>query len=230
MSAVDNSINRFLICLVITGFLHLLILWGVSFPTTTVSDNSFELKINWAPHEIKEKRKQLAENPIETKSEQKNKADIIRDDQNTSSSTRLGKDDSLSFEGKDLAKRIAKTFQQSSREKKDRRVNEKLALVVLSYLNSWDRKCERLGRASFGLNQPAGFLTIELTLLSDGRLKSAQIVKSSRVTELDKHALKTAERAAPHLPFPPEMRKNYSKLTFQRTWQYGRYGTTITST
>ena len=85
-----------------------------------------------------------------------------------------------------------------------------------------------IGRASFGLNQPAGFLTIELTLLSDGRLKSAQIVKSSRVTELDKHALKTAERAAPHLPSRDE--KNYSKLTFQRTWQYGRYGTTITST
>ena len=227
---MDNSINRILICLIIAGFLHLLILWGVSFPTTTVGDNSFELKIKWAPHKIKEKRKQLADSPIETKSAQKNKADIIRDDQNTSSSTRLRKDDSLSFEGKDLAKRIAKTFQQSSHEKKDRKVNEKLAPVVLSYLNSWDRKCERLGRSSFHLNQPAGFLTIELTLLSDGRLKSAQIVKSSRVTELDKHALKTAERAAPHLPFPPEMRKNYSKLTFQRTWQYGRYGTKITST
>ena len=230
MNAADNSINRFLICLVLTGFLHLLILWGVSFPTTTVSDNSFELKIKWAPHKMKEKRKQIAESPIETKSAQKNKADIIRDDQNTSSSTQLRKNDSLSFEVKDLAKRVAKTFQQSSQEKKDRRVKEKLAPVVLSYLNSWDRKCERLGRASFGLNQPAGFLTIELTLLSDGRLKSAQIIKSSRVTELDKHALKTAERAAPHLPFPPEMRKNYSKLTFQRTWQYGRYGTTITST
>ena len=229
MSAADNSTNRFLICLVITGFLHLLILRGVSFPTTTVRDNSFELKIKWAPYKIKEKRKQLAESPIETKSAQKNKADIIRDDQNISSSIQLGKNDSLSFEGKDLAKRVAKNFQQSSPEKKDRIVNEKLAPVVLSYLNSWDRKCERLGRASFGLNQPAGFLTIELTLLSDGRLKSAQIVKSSRVTELDKHALKTAERAAPHLPFPPEMRKNYSKLTFQRTWQYGRYGTTITS-
>ena len=179
---------------------------------------------------MKEKRKQLAESPIETKSAQKNKADIIRDDQDTSSSTQLRKNDNLSFEGKDLAKRVAETFQQSSQEKKDRRVNEKLAPVVLSYLNSWDRKCERLGRANFGLNQPAGFLTIELTLLSDGRLKSAQIVKSSRVTELDKHALKTAERAAPHLPFPPELRKNYSKLTFQRTWQYGRHGTTIGST
>ena len=230
MTPMDNSINRILICLIIAGFLHLLILWGVSFPTTTVSDNSFELKIKWAPHKIKEKRKQLAESPIETKSAQKNKADIIRDDQNTSSSTQLRKNHSLSFEGKDLAKRVAKNFQQSSQGKKDRRVNEKLAPVVLSYLNSWDRKCERLGRANFGLNQPTGFLTIELTLLSDGRLKSAQIVKSSRVMELDKHALKTAERAAPHLPFPPEMRKNYSKLTFQRTWQYGRYGTTITST
>ena len=153
---------------------------------------------------------------------------IIKDNQNTSSNTQLRETNNF-LEGKDLAKRVAKIFQQSSQEKKDRRVNEKLAPVVLSYLNSWDRKCERLGRSNFGLNQPAGFLTIELTLLSDGRLKSAQVVKSSRVTELDKHALKTVERAAPHLPFPPEMRKNYSKLTFQRTWQYGRYGTTISS-
>ena len=89
MNAADNSINRFLICLIITGFLHLLILWGVSFPTATVSDNSIELKIRWAPHKMKEKRKQLAESPIETKSAQKNKADIIRDDQDTSSSLSL---------------------------------------------------------------------------------------------------------------------------------------------
>ena len=229
MNAAYNSINRILVCLIITGSLHLLILWGVSFPTTFVSDNSIELKIQWAPHKMQEKRKQLAESPIETKSVQKHNADIIRDDQNTSSSTQLRKSDNFFFEGKYLAKRVAKAFQQSSQEKTDIRVKEKLAPVVLSYLNSWDRKCERLGRSNFGSNQPAGGLTIELTLLSDGRLKSAQVVESSKVTELDKHALKTAERAAPHLPFPPEMRKNYSKLTFQRTWQYGRYGTTITA-
>ena len=229
MNAADNSINRFLICLVITAFLHLLMLWGVSFPTSAVSDNSIEIKIKWAPYKMKVKRKELAESPIATKSAQRNNGDIFQDDQNTSSSTHLRKNDNFFFEDKDLAKRVAKTFQQSSQEKKDRRVNEKLAPVVLSYLNSWDRKCERFGRSNFGLNQPAGFLTIELTLLSDGRLKSAQVVKSSRVTELDKHALKTVERAAPHLPFPPEMRKIYSKLTFQRTWQYGRYGTAISS-
>ena len=95
MGATDNSVNRFLICLVITGFLHLLILWGVSIPTTTVSGNSFEQKIKWAPHKKKEKRKQLAESPIETKSAQKTKADMIRDDQNTSSSTQLRKNDNF---------------------------------------------------------------------------------------------------------------------------------------
>ncbi len=229
MNAADSSINRILVCLVITGFLHLLILWGVSFPTTTASENSIELKIKWVPLKMKEKRKQLAKTQIETKSAQKNNAYIIQDHQNTSSNTQLSKANNFFFEGKDLAKRVAKTFQHSSQETKDRRANAKLAPVVLSYLNSWDRKCERLGRSNFGLNEPAGFLTIELTLLSDGRLKSAQVVKSSRVTKLDKHALETVERAAPHIPFPPEMRKNYSKLTFQRTWQYGRYGTTITS-
>ena len=229
MNAAYNSINRILVCLIITGSLHLLILWGVSFPTTTVIDNNIELKIRWAPHKMKEKRKQLAESPIETKSAKKNNADIIQDDKNTPSSTQLGKKDNFLSESKDLAKRVAKTFQQSFQEKKDIRVKEKLAPVVLSYLKSWDRKCERLGRSNFSLNQPKGFLTIELTLLSDGRLKRAQVVKSSRVTKLDKHALKTVERAAPHIPFPSEMKKIYSELTFQRTWQYGLHGTTVSS-
>jgi TonB family protein len=228
MTSAENSINRFLICLIIAGYLHLLILLGVTVPTTIVSDNSIELKIKWAPGKIKEGKKEIAEISIATKSVQKNKGDIIEDDQSTSSSAELRKTNNF-LEGKDLAKRVAKIFQQSSKEKKDKRVNEKLAPVILSYLSSWDRKCERLGRSNFGLNQPKGFLTIELTLLSDGRLKGAQVVNSSRVTKLDEHALKTVERAAPHIPFPPEMRKNYSELTFQRTWQYGRYGTTINS-
>ena len=227
MTTADNSMNRILICLIVSGFLHLLIIRGVSFPITTVSDHSIEIKIKWAPDKMKEKRTQVAESPIATKSAQKNNADIIQDNQNASSSKQLRKNDNFFFEGEDLAKRVAKTFQQSSLEKKDTRVNEKLAPVVLSYLKSWDRKCERLGRSSFDLNQLTGFLTIELTLLSNGRLKGAKVVKSSKVMGLDKHALKTVERAAPHIPFPPAMRKNYPKLTFQRTWQYGRYGTTI---
>ena len=97
MNAANDSVNRFLICLVIAGFLHLLILWGVSFPTTSVSDNSIELKIKWAPNKMKEKRKQLADRPIETRSAQKHNADIIRDNQNTSSSTQLRKSDNFFF-------------------------------------------------------------------------------------------------------------------------------------
>ena len=217
-----------LICLIIAGLLHFLILLGVSVPTSSVNENHIEPKIKWTPSETKEKRKKIAESPIANKNAQKN-GDVIQDNQNASSSTQLRKANNFFFEDKDIAKRVAKIFQQSSVEKNDTRVNEELAPVVLSYLSSWDRKCERLGRSNFGLNQPTGFLTIELTLLSDGRLERAQVVKSSRVTELDKHALKTVERAAPHIPFPPEMRKNYSELTFQRTWQYGRYESTISS-
>ena len=228
MTAEDNSINRILICFIIAGFLHLLILLGVSIPTSSVSDNSIKIKIKWAPGETKEKRKKVAESLVATKNAQK-KVDVILDNQNASSSTQSRKTNNFFFEDKDLAKRVAKIFQQSSLEKQDTWVNEEIAPVVLSYLSSWDRKCERLGRSNFGLNQPKGFLTIELTLLSDGRLKRAQVVNSSRVTKLDKHALKTVERAAPHIPFPPEMRKIYSELTFQRTWQYGLHGTTVFS-
>ena len=206
----------------------MLILLGVSVPTSSVSDNSIKIKIKWAPGETKEKRKKVAESLVTTKIAQK-KADVILDNQNASSSTQSRKTNNFFFEDKDLAKRVAKIFQQSSLEKQDTWVKEEIAPVVLSYLSSWDRKCERLGRSNFGLNQPKGFLTIELTLLSDGRLKRAQVVNSSRVTKLDKHALKTVERAAPHIPFPPEMRKIYSELTFQRTWQYGLHGTTVFS-
>ena len=227
MTAGDNSINRILICLITAAFLHLLILLGISVPTKSFSDNSIKLKIKWAPGVTKEKRKKVAESLIATKSTQKN-ADIIRDSQNASSGAQIRKTNKFFFENKDLAKIVAKTFQQSSEDENNTRVNDKFAPVVLSYLNSWDRKCERLGRSSFGLDQPKGLLTIEVTLSSDGRLKAARIVNSSKITKLDTHALKTLERAAPHIPFPPEMRKNYSELTFQRTWQYGSYQTTIT--
>ena len=150
MNAADNSKKKFLICLVVTGFLHLLILWGVSFPTTTVSDNSFEPKIKWAPHKMKEKRKQLAESPIGTKSAQKNNTDIIEDIQNASKNAQLRKTNK-SLEGEDLAKRVAKIFQHSSQEREAQNVNHQRSSAVKSYLSSWDRKCERLGRSNFGL-------------------------------------------------------------------------------
>ena len=228
MTSIDNSTNRLLICLIIAGSLHFLVLLGISISPISDSNSTVEIIIKWAPDRVKEQGGKVADTQITVESMPKNNVDSVEDDEKSSPKARQKKTNNF-LEGEDLAKRVARSFQKSSSEKNSQRVKEQLLLVLNSYLTSWDRKCERLGRSNFGSNQPTGVLTIELTLLSDGRLKQAQVVDSSRVVKLDTHALKTIERAAPHIAFPPEMRKNYSELTFQRTWQYGRYGTRITS-
>ena len=227
MTSIDNSTNRLLICLIIAGSLHFLVLLGISISPISDSNSTVEIIIKWAPDRVKEQGEKVADTQIAVESMPKNTADSVEDDEKSSPKARQKKPINF-LEGEHLAKRVARSFQQSSSEKNNQRVNEQLLLVLNSYLTSWDRKCERLGRSNFGSNQSTGVLTIELTLLSDGRLKQAQVVDSSRVVKLDTHALKTIERAAPHIPFPPEMRKNYYELTFQRTWQYGSYGTRIT--
>jgi protein TonB len=44
---------------------------------------------------------------------------------------------------------------------------------------------------------------------------------------LDATALKTVRQAAPYQPFNVDMRKRYDELTFTRTWQFSRSGSSI---
>lgn len=65
-----------------------------------------------------------------------------------------------------------------------------------------------------------GSLRLQLTLLPDGRIESADILKSSGEVLLDQAAVEIARKAGPFDRFPPELSAKYDKIVFIRTWQF----------
>jgi len=65
-----------------------------------------------------------------------------------------------------------------------------------------------------------GSLRLQLTLLPDGRIESAEILQSSGEVLLDQAAVEIARKAGPFDPFPPELSAKYDKIVFIRTWQF----------
>lgn len=96
-----------------------------------------------------------------------------------------------------------------------------------AYLNTWRRKCERIGRNNYPPGILDGELTMLVSILRDGSLASVKILRSSGQPKLDEAALTTVRQAAPFQPFTVEMRKSYDRLDFTRTWQFSKQGTGI---
>ncbi len=65
-----------------------------------------------------------------------------------------------------------------------------------------------------------GSLRLQLTLLPDGRIESADILQSSGEVLLDQAAVEIARKAGPFDPFLPELSAKYDKIVFIRTWQF----------
>ncbi len=93
-----------------------------------------------------------------------------------------------------------------------------------AYLDMWQKKIERIGRA----NYPPGGLSGELLVLAvirrDGALLDARVLESSRHPALDAAALRTVRLAAPFSHFPTEMRKSYDRLEIVHRWRFAREG------
>ena len=96
-----------------------------------------------------------------------------------------------------------------------------------AYLNTWRRKCERIGRNNYPPGILEGELTMLVSILRDGSLADVKILRSSGQPRLDEAALATVRQAAPFQPFTVEMRKSYDRLDFTRTWQFSKQGTGI---
>ena len=96
-----------------------------------------------------------------------------------------------------------------------------------AYLNTWRRKCERIGRNNYPPGILEGELTMLVSILRDGSLADVKILRSSGQPRLDEAALATVRQAAPFQPFTVEMRKGYDRLDFTRTWQFSKQGTGI---
>ena len=110
------------------------------------------------------------------------------------------------------------------------------AAALAPYLDAWRRKVERIGT----LNFPNAARTtgaresplVSVAIASDGRVREAQIRRSSGDAGLDQAALATLKLASPFDPFPPELAAQYRVLHFAYEWQFtgGRVGSGTVST
>ena len=104
--------------------------------------------------------------------------------------------------------------------------------LVAPYLVSWRLKIERLGTMNFpqaawrapGTRNP----DVEVSILADGTLESATIVRSSGSAKLDQAVVDILKLASPFDPFPKELAEKHRVLRFKYGWEFqnpDRHGT-----
>ncbi len=96
--------------------------------------------------------------------------------------------------------------------------------VELAYLEMWQKKVERIGRANYPPGRLAGELAVLAVIGYDGALREARILESSGHPALDEAALRIVRLAAPFSHFPTDLRKNYDRLEIVRQWRFERRG------
>jgi protein TonB len=104
--------------------------------------------------------------------------------------------------------------------------------LVAPYLVAWRLKIERLGTMNFpqaawrapGTRNP----DVEVSILADGTLEFANIVRSSGSAKLDQAVVDILKLASPFDPFPRELAEKHRVLRFKYGWEFekpGRHGT-----
>ena len=139
---------------------------------------------------------------------------------------------SRALDTRHLAEQIVLFDQRARQTQGDARRRDLSTAGVLSaaesaYLAMWRRKCERLGGNNYPAGRLQGELTLRVSIHHTGRLLNVSLLRSSGHQVLDAAALKTVRQAAPYQPFNVDMRKRYDELTFTRTWQFSRSGSSI---
>jgi periplasmic protein TonB len=96
--------------------------------------------------------------------------------------------------------------------------------LLAPYLVGWRTKIERLGTMNYpqaAWRAPAtSNPDVEVVILSDGRLESANIIHSSGSAKLDQAALDILKLASPFDPFPKELADKYRLLRFTYRWEF----------
>ncbi len=98
------------------------------------------------------------------------------------------------------------------------------AATLAPYLDAWRHKVESVGT----INYPTAARSlgvraspvIEVGIAADGKLDRAVIRRSSGYPELDQAALEILKLASPFDPFPPELAREHSVLSFVYEWQF----------
>lgn len=92
------------------------------------------------------------------------------------------------------------------------------------YLDTWRRRIEQVGTVNFPAlarqRGESGSLVLEVVILSDGRLRSATIDRSSGHADLDAGAREILRLASPFAPFPPDLARDFRSLRFAYEWRF----------
>ena len=144
----------------------------------------------------------------------------------------VGPSKSRVLETRHLAEQIVLFDQRARKAQGDARRRDLSTAGALSaaesaYLAMWRRKCERIGGNNYPAGRLQGELTLRVSIHHTGRLLNVGLLRSSGHQALDAAALKTVRQAAPYQPFNVDMRKRYDELTFTRTWQFSRSGSSL---
>ncbi len=93
-----------------------------------------------------------------------------------------------------------------------------------AYLQRWKQHTERRGNRDFPEDLIAGAsekrLTLGVTLMSNGRLHSVRVLRSSGSTPLDRAAQAIVREASPFAAFPATLRRDNPTLTFAYDWLF----------
>ena len=92
------------------------------------------------------------------------------------------------------------------------------------YLQSWQRKVERIGQLNYPRQARAegitGSLRLHVAIAADGALRDVRVLETSGHELLDEAALRIVRLAAPYAPFSPTMRETTDTLEIERTWRF----------
>ena len=102
--------------------------------------------------------------------------------------------------------------------------NEKIPLHARLYLNSWEKKIERIGNLNYPKkatrNNVYGSLELLVSILPNGELNEIRLVESSGHLVLDKAAISIVKMASPFAPFPEEMLQSVDLIEVIRIWDF----------
>ena len=102
--------------------------------------------------------------------------------------------------------------------------NEKIPLHARIYLNSWEKKIEKIGNLNYPKkatkNNVYGSLELLVSILPNGELNEIRLIESSGHLVLDKAAISIVKMASPFAPFPEEMLQSVDLLEVIRIWDF----------
>tara|TARA_Y100000768_G_C23965685_1_gene677719 strand:+ start:756 stop:1373 length:618 start_codon:yes stop_codon:yes gene_type:complete len=130
----------------------------------------------------------------------------------------------ISGDGVETSELIKNMKNQKTLKVKVLDANSDQSTIESKYLNSWQRKIERVGHIILKKEYPQLDLTklrLVVSIDSFGNLIETKIIDSSGNSEIDRIAQEIVRLASPFEPFSAEMISEYEVLQVDRIWKFG---------